>query len=101
MGPRPFVAVAPPANPLLPRAEDWLYTRGGASEAIPPETLEDVDALVGPPMNYGASDMHAGYEGISYLNYRPLATVVRDVADPLAEGGFTDVVSVSGHLTND
>lgn len=77
----------------------------GTDSFIPTEicerVAEDVDALVGPPMNYGASDMHAGYEGISYLNYRTLATVVRDIAYSLAEGGFTDVVFISGHLTND
>jgi len=77
----------------------------GTDSFIPTEICEriadDVDALVGPPINYGASDMHAGYEGITYLNYRTLATVVRDIAYSLAESGFTDVVFVSGHLTND
>lgn len=36
----------------------------GTDAFIPTEICEriaeDVDALVGPPMNYGASDMHAG-----------------------------------------
>lgn len=77
----------------------------GTDAFIPTEICEriaeDVDALVGPPMNYGASDMHAGYLGITYLNYRTLATVVRDIAYSLAEGGFTDIVFISGHLTND
>ena len=77
----------------------------GTDSFIPTEICEriaeDVEALVGPPINYGASDMHAGYSGITYLNYRTLATVVRDIAYSLAEGGFTDVVFVSGHLTND
>lgn len=77
----------------------------GTDAIIPTEICEriaeDVDALIGPPINYGASDMHAGYEGITYLNYRTLATVVRDLAYSLAESGFTDVVFISGHLTND
>ncbi|ELY60044.1 creatininase family protein [Natronococcus jeotgali] len=104
----------------------------GTDAFIPTEICEriaeDVDALVGPPVNYGASDMHAGYDGITYLNYRTLATVpvnygasdmhagydgitylnyrtlatvVRDIAYSLAESGFTDIVFISGHLTND
>jgi len=77
----------------------------GTDAFIPTEICEriaeETDALVGPPINYGASDMHAGYEGISYLTYRTLATVVRDLAYSLAESGFTDVVFISGHLTND
>jgi len=43
----------------------------GTDSMIPTEICEriaeDTDALVGPPINYGASDMHAGYEGITYL----------------------------------
>lgn len=77
----------------------------GTDSFIPTEICEriaeDVDALVGPPINYGASDMHAGYAGLSYLTYRTLATVVHDIAYSLAESGFTDVVFISGHLTND
>lgn len=77
----------------------------GTDAFIPTEICEriaeETDALVGPPINYGASDMHAGYAGVTYLNYRTLATVVRDLAYSLVEGGFTDVVFVSGHLTND
>ncbi|ACM56513.1 creatininase family protein [Halorubrum lacusprofundi] len=77
----------------------------GTDSMIPTEICEriaeDTDALVGPPINYGASDMHAGYEGITYLPYRTLATVVRDLAYSLAESGFTDIVFISGHLTND
>lgn len=77
----------------------------GTDAFIPTEICEriaeETNALVGPPINYGASDMHAGYEGISYLNYRTLATVVRDLAYSLAESGFTDIVFTSGHLTND
>lgn len=77
----------------------------GTDAFIPTEICEriaeDVNALVGPPINYGASDMHAGYEGITYLNYRTLATVVRNLAYSLAESGFTDIVFLSGHLTND
>ncbi|ADJ17043.1 creatininase family protein [Halalkalicoccus jeotgali] len=77
----------------------------GTDAFIPTEICEriaeDVDALVGPPINYGASDMHAGYAGITYLTYRTLATVVHDIAYSLAEAGFTDIVFLSGHLTND
>jgi len=76
----------------------------GTDSMIPTEICEriaeDTDALVGPPINYGASDMHAGYEGITYP-HRTLATVVRDLAYSLAESGFTDIVFISGHLTND
>jgi len=77
----------------------------GTDAFIPTEICEriaeDTNALVGPPINYGASDMHAGYEGITYLTYRTLATVVNDIAYSLAEGGFQDIVFISGHLTND
>jgi len=91
--------------PLGTTEQHGQHLAMGTDAYIPTEICErvadDVDALVGPPMNYGASDMHAGYEGITYVNYRTLATVVRDVAYSLAESGFTDVVFVSGHLTND
>ncbi|SFF95808.1 creatinine amidohydrolase [Halopelagius inordinatus] len=91
--------------PLGTTEQHGKHLAMGTDAYIPTEICEriaaDVDALVGPPMNYGASDMHAGYRGITYLNYRTLATVVRDVAYSLVESGFTDVVFVSGHLTND
>lgn len=91
--------------PLGTTEQHGKHLAMGTDAFIPTEICEriaeDVDALVGPPMNYGASDMHAGYQGITYLNYRTLATVVRDTAYSLAESGFTDVVFVSGHLTND
>ena len=91
--------------PLGTTEQHGQHLAMGTDAYIPTEICErvadDVEALVGPPMNYGASDMHAGYEGITYVNYRTLATVVRDVAYSLAESGFTDIVFVSGHLTND
>lgn len=77
----------------------------GTDAFIPEEICRriaaDVDALVAPRMSYGASDMHAGYAGVTYVNYETLATTIRDVAYSFCESGFTDVVFLSGHLTND
>ena len=77
----------------------------GTDAMIPEEICrriaEDVDALIAPRVNYGAADMHAGYQGITYLRYTTLATMLRDLAYSLCESGFTDVVFISGHLTND
>jgi creatinine amidohydrolase len=77
----------------------------GTDAMIPEEICRriasDVNALVAPRVSYGASDMHAGYQGITYLRYTTLATMLRDLAYSLCESGFTDVVFISGHLTND
>lgn len=77
----------------------------GTDAFIPEEICRriapDVDALVAPRMSYGASDMHAGYDAVTYVSYETLAHTLRDVAYSFCESGFTDVVLVSGHLTND
>lgn len=78
-----------------------LGTDAFIPEEICRRIASDVDALVAPRVSYGASDMHAGYAGLTYLTYTTLATVVRDIAYSFCEGGFDDVVFVSGHLTND
>lgn len=43
MLPRPLASVLPTANRLPRRTKRWLYRRSGASEAISPESLGDVD----------------------------------------------------------
>lgn len=43
MLPRPLVAVMPVANYLPRRTKQWLYRRSGASEAVSPAKLDDVD----------------------------------------------------------
>lgn len=78
-----------------------LGTDAFIPEEICRRIADEVDALVAPRVSYGASDMHAGYAGLTYLNYTTLATVVRDIAFSFCEGGFDDVVFISGHLTND
>ena len=78
-----------------------LGTDAFIPEEIGRRIADDVNALVAPRMSYGASDMHAGYSALTYLNYETLATVVRDTAYSFCESGFEDVVFISGHLTND
>lgn len=78
-----------------------LGTDAFIPEEIARRAAEDVDALVAPRMSYGASDMHAGYSAVTYVNYETLAMTIRDVAYSFCESGFDDVVCISGHLTND
>ncbi len=78
-----------------------LGTDAFIPEEICRRIASEVDALVAPRMSYGASDMHAGYNAVTYVNYETLATTLRDVAYSFCENGFTDVVLISGHLTND
>lgn len=61
----------------------------------------DVDALVAPRLNYGASDEHTGFSGVAYLNQKTLINVLSDVAYSLCESGFDDVVFLNGHYTNE
>jgi creatinine amidohydrolase len=61
---------------------------------------DEVDALVAPPVPYGASDEHVGFS-VAYLDSETLVEVLKDVAYSLCETGFDDVVFVDGHYTNE
>jgi len=65
-------AETPPALiPVRTTEQHGAHLAMGTDAVIPTEICEriaeDTNALVGPPINYGASDMHAGYDGISYF----------------------------------
>jgi creatinine amidohydrolase len=61
----------------------------------------EIDALVAPRVNYGFSDDHVGFSGVAYLRQSTLVDVLADVGYSFCESGFTDVVFVNGHYTNE
>lgn len=59
-----------------------------------------IDALIAPPLQYGASQEHVGFS-VVYLGHETLVTVLKDIAYSLAETGFKDVVFIDGHYSNE
>jgi creatinine amidohydrolase len=59
-----------------------------------------IGALVAPPITYGVSSEHRGFQGLSYVATSTMTVLVQDICCSLAEAGFRRIVLLNGHSGN-
>ena len=70
------------------------------SERVALEAAEPLDVPVFPVVPYGLTPYFAGYPGSITLRMQTYTSLIRDLLDGLAEGGFKRLMLVNGHGGN-
>ncbi len=60
----------------------------------------ELGGLVAPPVAYGISAGHRGFNGLGYVRPSTFMAVIGDLIASFAESGFRRIVFINGHYTN-
>ena len=85
-------------GPHLPLGTDTAHAEAVAYLAV--DLLEDLVAMVGPPVSYGCSDHHLPFGGTLSLSNATLLAVLGDIVRTAAASGFKRVFFLNGHGGN-